>query len=94
MTAHSLVESVGPYGFAVAKLACNGQYDKATVLRLAQFFEEEPDETGWLFVRLAEGVSKRSVGKEFRMNQQTISEIIDKRFICLVSLLDPCAVLS
>jgi len=91
MTAHSLIESVGPYGYAVARLACNGTLGPTAVLRLASHFEEEPDE-GWIFLRLAEGCSHRYVEKELKMGPDMVRKIVHGSLTCVMSILDPSAI--
>jgi hypothetical protein len=88
MTATSIAEATGLYGFAVAVLAANGSgMLKGRVLQLGQFFNDRP-ELAMVFLRRAEGVSQKEIGEELGMTPSYVSMMVRGPMTCMASLLD------
>jgi len=89
MTATSIAEATGLYGFAVAVLAANGSgMLKGRVLQLGQFFNNRPEELAMVFLRRAEGVSQKEIGEELGMTPSYVSMLVHGPMSCMASLLD------
>lgn len=92
MTAQSLAEATGLFGFAVSVLAANGSgLRRDKVISIGQFMQSHPH-LALIYLRKAEGCSQKEIGDELGLTQTQVSMVIHRELNCMASLLDPCVV--